>query len=480
MTYRACALNRSFSRALLVALAVALSTLAGTGGQRAWAGGFEYPDNGTRAVGRGGAVAVGVNDLTAIHYNPGALARLGGSRLMWHHNLAFHDMRFNRAPVTGFGKDAGTEFDAADESSDLFAKGGFVAAASDFGLDDFMFAFGVYGPSSIGRLDYTDYGPQSFMLTEMDVLVLYYSLSAAWQIPDKLGIGLTLQWVDVPRMDYELVIDATSTESAAQLDPMPSEATTQILTNLQLEDRASWAAIAGAWYRPWRFLELGLASRFVPAYIQAKGSVEVDKPSLVTDDLTAEMEYQMPVQVRGGVRYIHESGDREQFDLELDVFWENWSAIDAYDMKFHGAISGQEVQDLSMQKAWRDTVSVRIGSDINVVDDHLKARVGGFWESGAVPENYEHLDFPSFDRFGLGAGLTGTFGAISLSVAYMHIFQEDREVSALHAKQFQQRPLNPCPDRCSGYSGVPANAGTFESSYDIVSVGLDVAISELF
>src|SRR5262245_39444478 len=51
------------------------------------AGGFEVPDQGARAVGRGGAYAVGAADLTALHYNPGKLASLGGTRVMYSHNL---------------------------------------------------------------------------------------------------------------------------------------------------------------------------------------------------------------------------------------------------------------------------------------------------------------------------------------------------------------------------------------------------------
>ena len=92
-----------------------------------------------------------------------------------------------------------------------------------------------------------------------------------------------------------------------------------------------------------------------------------------------------------------------------------------------------------------------------------------------VPKGYEHLDFLSFDRFGLGFGATGTFGPVKLGVSYSHVFQEDRRVSEDYAKVFQVRPLDPCPGKCDGgkgWSGVPANAGTYESSYDMMSVAL--------
>ena len=63
------------------------------------AGGFEVPDLGARAIGRGGAYTVGVADGTAMHYNPAALAKIRGTTVMYHHGLAFSNTHFQRAPL---------------------------------------------------------------------------------------------------------------------------------------------------------------------------------------------------------------------------------------------------------------------------------------------------------------------------------------------------------------------------------------------
>ena len=47
-------------------------------GPGAWAGGMEMPDNGTRALARGGAFTALADDLSAIAHNPGALIKLNG------------------------------------------------------------------------------------------------------------------------------------------------------------------------------------------------------------------------------------------------------------------------------------------------------------------------------------------------------------------------------------------------------------------
>lgn len=446
------------------------------------AGGFEFPDVGSRAVGRGGAFAVGASDLTALHYNPGALAKQRGTTILYNHNLVFHNTSFQRAALSSaWGDDAGTTFPEVRDARKLFGLGPFFAVGSDFGLENWTFAAGVYGPSAVGRHDFPEYGPQSFMLTDMNILLAYYSVAAAWKLRDVFGIGATLQYVDLISMKYGLVTDSTATPDGA-LDPVPvppAQGSTQLVTELDLKDRFSGTAIIGLWYRPHPRVEVAVASRVVPVFLKAKGGLETDQPTIVSDEVHVELPMTLPALVRGGVRYIHAVKDREWFDLELSAQWENWSVVDAFDLKIDGEISGLPIQDISIAKNWKDTVSVRLGGDVNVLPPYLTVRAGGFWESPAMRKNYSHIDFPSFMRGGIGAGLSGGYKGIYLTVGYMHIFQETREVSELGGKQFQQRPLRPCPDDCAGASGVPANAGTFTSRYDLLSLGLEVRFREL-
>ncbi|MEX1364504.1 MAG: outer membrane protein transport protein [Nannocystaceae bacterium] len=441
----------------------------------AHAGGFEVPDRGARALGRGGANVVGAVDGTALHYNPGALAKQRGTRFTYNHALVWHDTRFTRAPIS-FGDDAGTEFGEVRNDRSMFPLGLFAVLSTDFGLDNWTFGAGVYGPHSVGRHDYPEYGPQAFMLTDMNVLMVYYSLAAAWKWRDVFGIGVTAQYVDLMSLDYSLVIDSTFTEG---LDAVPDDASTQLTSTLKLRDRASGTAIVGLWYRPHRRVELGLAGRVVPVFLHAKGTMETDKPTLVTDDVRISMPLTLPATVRGGLRYIHQTKDREWFDLELNAQWEGWSTIDAYEVSVDGQISGQEIGDLRLDKQWRDTVSVRLGGDVHVIPERLTLRAGGYFETAATPEAYAHLDFPSFMRGGVGGGLTAGARGIYGTVGFLHVFQQQQQTDELTAKVFQQRPIRPCPDRCGGSSGVPANAGTFTSRYEILTLGIELRFAEL-
>ena len=63
---------------LQICLALAMLAAARTGR----AGGFEIPDNGTEALGRGGAFVAKADDPTAIDYNPAGLAGQRGTRVL--------------------------------------------------------------------------------------------------------------------------------------------------------------------------------------------------------------------------------------------------------------------------------------------------------------------------------------------------------------------------------------------------------------
>ena len=120
-----------------------------------------------------------------------------GTTVLYNHGLAFHDTRFQRAPLgqglpdptAAWGADAGTTFAEAQSRRKLFPLLIALAVTSDFGLENWTFAAGVFGPNGVGRLDFPDYGAQSFMLTDLDVIVERALVRAGlWdEVKDRLG-----------------------------------------------------------------------------------------------------------------------------------------------------------------------------------------------------------------------------------------------------------------------------------------------------
>ena len=184
---------------------------------------------------------------------------------------------------------------------------------------------------------------------------------------------------------------------------------------------------------------------------------------------------------RLGVRYRYLQDGKELFDIEADLVYEAWSVMDVMDVELNGVINlfggDKDTPNTTIPRKWRDTLSARLGSTVQFWNGG-SASLGAYYETGAVPPNYEHIDFMSFDRFGVSIGFGAEIGMFHLQTAYMHVFQETRAVSESLGKVYQQRPLSPCPDDCvrdtEGISGVPVNAGIFESSYDIFSLSVEM------
>ncbi len=453
----------------------------------ALAGGFEVPDNGARAVARGTAFTVRADDLSALAHNPAGLIRNKGTSLLYSHNVFHAPASFTRAesvvPAThDANANLGDPFATTHNETPWFLIGGMLVAASDFGLSDWRFAAGVYGPNASGTQKWPIMGGQRYMLTGLDLMLVYYSAAVAWGKKDRYGVGLTLQGVHQIDTQMSMVVDAAT---GGKLNPY--FAANDVHATISLAAPLSVSAIAGAWFRINDNLEVAVSGRVMPARLKATGDISIDRiekqtdftdEQLEIDGSSASLELTIPPTARAGIRYRHMQGDREAFDVEFNVVWEAWSMMETMDVELDGTIklfAAHDAPDVSIQRRWTDTVSVRLGGTWNAESMPLSLSAGGFVENGAVPKNYSHLDFPSFNRVGLGMGVHGKVFGVDLSLSYSHVFQENREVDEAYGKVFQVRPVGPCPDECQGYTGLPANAGLMETSFDIIGASAQIA-----
>ncbi len=453
----------------------------------AGAAGLELPERGAFALGRGGAAISAVDDPSAVDLNPGALSRLHGGRFLYSHELLWSHATFKRA-ASSIPQDANVT-PAADPSvevqngDDLFPLGVSLAATHDFGLPGFTFGLSLYGPHGAASSAWPVKGGQRYMVTGFDGVILFPGVSVAYGT-ESFGIGVTLQAATLPNVKYRLVVDGIK---SGPLNPLASSA--EVEATVTGRDPFAPTAIVGTWYRPVPEVEIALSGRAVPVVFHAEGHLKIanvpDQSGFTPDQLKledagAKFDIKLPPTARLGLRYRHLNGEREVFDVELDGTYEAWSIFNQLGLDLSGEINlygGETLPDVKLEKRWRDTLGARLGGSYAAVPERLWVSAGAFVEQGAVPPRYEDLDFMSFARLGLGTGVRGTvydgeaFG-LTASMAYMHVFQEDRTVSERDGKVFQQRPLAPCPEDCGGRSGVPANAGHFTSSFDQLGVTL--------
>lgn len=194
------------------------------------------------------------------------------------------------------------------------------------------------------------------------------------------------------------------------------------------------------------------------------------------------------------------------FDVELDLTWANNSAIDSVEVRFPGdstgrgllpvsGVQGGEVPPNADQvKQFRDVLGVRFGGDVNVLPDRLAIRAGTFFETSALNERYQNIDFAATSRFGLALG--GTYrirfgdetksSALEIMVGYGHVFfakqeREDRNADGLGAlagtscngSDPDPNATGRCLDGSERYrTKWPVNLGTITNTMNVINVGL--------
>jgi hypothetical protein len=235
---------------------------------------------------------------------------------------------------------------------------------------------------------------------------------------------------------------------------------------------------------------------------------------------------------------IHDPLEDERWDVEVDLEYQinsrNDSQVVSYaDVRLVDFVP-ENPQSAPMQvelphpmgeqhtiveKHWKDQVSVRLGGTYNPLPGLLGISAGAHYETRGVTPAFMQTDFWPVARLGLHAGVTvRVAGAIDLVVAYAHIFQETivvappphrareeidlerRTTGRLHGIDktvgapldrsgagtvVLQEPEQGAPDGVAALdqnlnrvaSDQPpwiVNAGRYRSSYDILSVGVNV------
>jgi len=472
---RAPRLSRAVSSTLLLLLGASLAP-------RAHAAGYYSGTQGARAAGRAGAFTAKADDLTAVVFNPAGLAHIDQSLLQVSNRFSYNSAEFTRAPTLDWGNlEAGVaprvEFATARNQQPFQLLDPLLGVASKLGLRDWAFGVVAFAPAGVSRAAFPLDGGQRYMMVSREAIILNYSATAAYKYRDTFGVGASVQWIHVPRLRYSLVIDAT--QFRARANPVSSELDMHATTTGS--DPFTFNAVLGAWCRPVPSLELGISGQVIPSQIETKSALAIDpvRPEVVgevqlrrdgapANDVRVTLP--LPLTARVGARYRQLRGQRELFDVELDVAYETWSRVKRFSLDSHGiqaSLLGQvlDVGAIEVEKHWRDTVSASLGGDVNVIPYRCTLRAGLFYESAVAPRAYSNVDFVGGQQLGGTLGASLQLAKVELAMAYEYRVQPSFSVSEKRAKVFQEVPGSPCrapftdPQTCEEhYLGQPAPA----------------------
>lgn len=462
----------------------------------AHAAGYFLGTKGARAAGRAGAFTVAADDLSAVMFNPAGLARLDSPWVLQVGNrVSYNGFDYTRAPTLDWGHlQAGlppyVEFSPVHNRTPWQVADPLIGLAGRF--RDWGFALAALAPPGVGRQTFPLAGGQRYQMVGREAIMLNYSASVAWGIPDLLGVGVSLQWIHVPRLGYSLIIDAN--QSPANAKPVSSEL--DMLAEVAGSDAFTPNAVVGAWFRPWPFLEVGASGQVIPTAIKAKSRLTVTPQAIDTGETVqlrrdgqpandVSLHLPLPLTARIGVRYLHQRGGRRWFDLELNVGYESWSRVDRLTVATNGLtafLMGQNLPlgTIAIDKRWRDTLSVHLGGDVIVVPGRVTLRAGVVHESAVAPRRMTAVDFVSGRQFGGAVGASVFAGRLEIAAAYEFRAVPAVVVSEREAGVYQQVPGSTClapytdSARCNArYLGQPSpaiNAGRYSAFVHAASV----------
>jgi hypothetical protein len=469
-------MKRICSGLALVALALSSS--------EARAGGFETPDNGTEALGRGGAFTAKASDATALEYNVAGLANQRGTRVLFDGKITFNNESFTRSGVYPDNPQTtpwGNKFypTVSNQGVPLFAP--FVGISSDFGyFDRLTFAVGAFAPSGAGNPVYP-YGveggvpsPSRYDLLASNSTIVLPTGALAYRLADWIDIGAAVHYV----------IASFNLSNTAFVDigcPNVEYYKCDVINSLALSGTAVTGS-GGIMLHPDSWLDLGLNVRG-PITINAQGTINSTTYSGTESSGSATLQTSLPWNVRAGARVKFNDGDFEQGDLEVDGVYEPWGSTANGGNVYVSVpeISGFNNVNTIVRNNFQDVFSLRLGGAVNIRTGGsgvFTIRSGGYYESASTLPADTRLDFNTLAKYGATFGLGFSYRGVGLNVAFAEIYSPERVVT-----NGDVAPVNPAQHGQSiDASGNPlpaVNNGTYDASIQMVSFGLRLEIETL-
>ncbi len=484
-----------------------MSVLAiSTWSSNADAGGFYSGVKGARAAGRGGAFVAKADDLSAVGLNPAGLAKTDTTYIHIGNRFSLNQNTFTRAPTLDWGNTTNgvppyVEFDSVSTDVPFQPLDPIIGVATNFGLPDWGFAVAAYSPPGVSRQEYPVDGGQRYMMVSRNAMLINYAASVAWKPSENFGIGVTFQNLAVPLLEYSLVIDANPEQGSA--NPVSSQY--DMLATISGSDYFTPQAIVGAWFKPARYLEVGVSGQVIPAQIETDSTISIDPldQNIIdrieqTDDRIVllrglqeaddvKLTLPLPLTARAGVRYIGFEGDRELYDIELDVTYETWSRVESFEVDSNGIVAELfnepiPIGVVNVEKQWQDTIGVHLGGDYAIAPELLTLRAGVYYETPTAKPAYAHVDFPTGEQLGASIGTSINAGPLEIALVYEYRHQPEIKVTEGEARFTQEasgsqceppyQDTSVCAEPYLGQRAPYVNAGSYQAHTHAASLDL--------
>ena len=372
---------------------------------KAIAGGYIIPHQTARGLGLSNAMTAGVNDASAIYYNPAALSAVDGDNLL---------MSGSYVNLDNSVKNSGRK--SRNQHDDNFLASFF--ANYHVPDTDFTVGIGTYAPFGLA----TTYGSKDFTrfaAIQTELKTIYVTPALSWNPTNYLSFGAGLSFVHSSgTFSRALCLDPISFCT----QPLGLEGT------VRLTDTAdAFAYNLGLLIKPTENLKFGFSYRsrvdlrFDSANAKFGGSFS---PPTVKANVSP---LPLPPVVNAGLFWQITPSWGAEFVYE----YTRWSEFKNFTVTLSPTPIflplGAPIPGFSLPQDWKNTSGLRFGT-YYALNNNWELRGGIAVEETPIPNKTLNPAIPDADKLSLNAGLGYKWEKLSLDFGYMAVFYKTRRV----------------------------------------------------
>ena len=362
-----------------------------------WGGGFMIPHQTARGVGLSNALTAGVNDPSAVYYNPAALSEISGNNVL---GSGTYINLINS--VENSGRTATNKHDDNFLAS-FFAN--YHVPGSNFTV-----GVGTYTPFGLATTYEEDF--TRFAAKRSELRTIYVTPAASWKPSQYFSVGAGLSFVHASGMFTRALCLNPGGCGAA---PDPGEAT------LRLTDTTNaFTYNLGVLVKPLENWKFGFGYRGRTDLRFNDADVKLGGPALPAMKVKADVKpLALPPVINAGMFWQITPSWGTEFVYE----YARWSEFKSLKASFEsGPLPG-----FSLPQDWKNTSTFRLGTYYTLNNWEL---LGGLaLEETPIPNKTLNPAIPGGDTLTLNAGIEYKWERFSMGLGYMAVFYKTRKVS---------------------------------------------------
>ena len=386
---------RPVLRVTLAGLALTAGLLTGL----ASAASFSISEMGSRASGRGYAVAALYDNPSTIYYNPANISRLEGVQLDLGATAIMP--RWQWSPVYGSEPGEKTKSETGMVPPPSFSA---TYNIGNPGQGDMAVGLGVYVPFGSTFAWPEDWAGRGD-IQKIALQVIEVAPAIAWRPAKELSIGATFRYM--PSQVYlKQAIVLPEGEGDIELAGGGTGYGASVGIGIYPNDRTS---LALTWRSGTTIALKGDSDITLPAPFDA---------SAVDRDVTADLP--LPYELRFGIAY---EAIPQKLMLSADVNYQMWEVYKSLDITFTNPDGSKEL--VSKARDSHDTVSLHLGAEY-MVSDVLALRAGYVFDQMSLPEATVNAAPPDSNKHVATVGASYFFGDFGVHAHFENVFFQPR------------------------------------------------------